>query len=170
MLHRPRKRPRLPVSGNTVLKSAEIGCGSPNPSVTQYSHPRSQVVSFSKIHKAHVCAPWGAPALSESLLEFRSERMPSSQKPGFSRMIPSATGWASFSAKYIIYNLSNCEKVRVEFFYRLASIWLEHSEPLLSKIAGSLNLKNKKQPQTHKELVEVTHVSKIFYPFNALLE
>lgn len=71
-------------------------------------------------------------------------------------MIPSATGWASFSAKYIIYNLSNCEKVRVEFFYSLTSIWLEHSEPLLSNTAGLCIWKAKNNPQTHKELVEVT--------------
>lgn len=108
--------PQLPGLGNAIWKLAEIGCGSHNPSVTQYSHHRSQVVSFSKIHKAHVCSLWRASVLSESLLKFGSERMPSSQKPQYSRMIPSATGWASFSAKYIIYNLSNCEKVRVEFF------------------------------------------------------
>lgn len=109
-------RPQLPVLENRSWKSVEIGYGSHNPSVTRFSHPRSQVVSFSKIHKAHVYSLWEAPVLSGSLLKFRSERMPSSQKPQHSRMIPSATGWASFSAKYIIYNLSNCEKVRVEFF------------------------------------------------------
>lgn len=116
-LHTPTSAsPQLSMPGNRIWKSAEIGRGSHNPSVTRYTRPRSQVVSFSKIHEAHVYSLGGASALSGSLLKFRSERMPSSQKPRHSRMIPSATGWASFAAKYIIYNLSNCEKVRVEFF------------------------------------------------------